>query len=279
MKHNHLFAGLLLAALSTGQAHAQFSLVNPVPQQISLSQATCFDVPTAWNIKTDASRASSFAVAALKAQTSQIAVNAKAKFIVTLGVKGDKAVAKYASKVPSKTEGYWMSVTQKGVVVVGNDEEGLFYGIETLLASMKEGKLQEGTVQDWPDVPFRGTVEGFYGTPWSHQARLSQIEFYGRNKMNVYIYGPKDDPYHRAEWRKPYPEADAQRIKELNEHAKANGVKFYWAIHPGVDIKWTTEDRDALVAKLEKMYKLGIRSYAVFFDDIWGEGAKADKQA
>ncbi len=281
MKHNTLLAGLLLAALSTGQARAQFSLVNPVPQKIQLAQTdgALFAAPSAWNIKTDASRATSFAVAALKAQTSQIAVNAKAKFTVTLGVKGDKAVSKYASKVPSKAEGYWMSVTQKGIVVVGTDEEGLFYGIETLLASMKEGKLQEGTVQDWPDVAFRGTVEGFYGTPWSHEARLSQIEFYGRNKMNVYIYGPKDDPYHRAEWRKPYPDADAQRIKELNEHAKANGVKFYWAIHPGVDIKWTTEDRDALVAKLEKMYKLGIRSYAVFFDDIWGEGAKADKQA
>ncbi len=281
MKHNHLFAGLLLAALSTGQATAQFSLVNPVPQKIQLTQATdvLFDAPTAWSIKTDASRAASFAVASLKAQASEIAVNAKAKFTITLGVKGDKAVSKYASKVPSKAEGYWMSVTQKGIVIVGNDEEGLFYGIETLLGSMNNGKLQEGTVQDWPDVPFRGTVEGFYGTPWSHKARLSQIEFYGRNKMNVYIYGPKDDPYHRAEWRKPYPEADAQRIKELNNHAKANGVKFYWAIHPGVDIKWTTEDRDALVAKLEKMYQLGIRSYAVFFDDIWGEGAKADKQA
>ena len=35
----------------------------------------------------------------------------------------------------------------------------------------------------------------------------------------------------------------------------------------------------AVVAKLEKMYTLGIRTFAVFFDDIWGEGAKGDKQA
>ena len=27
------------------------------------------------------------------------------------------------------------------------------------------------------------------------------------------------------------------------------------------------------------MYDLGVRSFAVFFDDISGEGAKADKQA
>ena len=35
----------------------------------------------------------------------------------------------------------------------------------------------------------------------------------------------------------------------------------------------------AVVGKLEKMYALGIRTFAVFFDDIWGEGAKGDKQA
>lgn len=143
----------------------------------------------------------------------------------------------------------------------------------------QKGRLEACAITDWPDVKFRGVVEGFYGTPWSHSARLSQLDFYGRNKMNVYIYGPKDDPYHRDRWRVPYPEAEAKRIQELNEYAKKCGVNFYWAIHPGVDIKWTAEDRDALLAKFEKMYELGIRSFAVFFDDIWGEGTKADKQA
>ena len=56
-------------------------------------------------------------------------------------------------------------------------------------------------------------------------------------------------------------------------------MNFYWAIHPGLDIKWTNEDRDNLVNKLEKMYGLGIRSFAVFFDDISGEGSRAEKQA
>ena len=144
---------------------------------------------------------------------------------------------------------------------------------------MENGTYEEVAVADWPDVPFRGTVEGFYGTPWSHEARLSQLDFYGKNKMNVYIYGPKDDPWHRDKWRIPYPEAEANRIAELVEVAKKNYVNFYWAIHPGVDIKWNNEDRDALVAKLEKMYDLGVRAFAVFFDDIWGEGTKADKQA
>lgn len=56
-------------------------------------------------------------------------------------------------------------------------------------------------------------------------------------------------------------------------------VDFVWAIHPGQDIKWNQEDRDLLLAKFEKMYDLGVRSFAVFFDDISGEGTNPNKQA
>ena len=273
---NKLTIGIIsaLALAGTMPAKAQFKLVNPVPQKI---QSTGFaQLPQSVNLKTSNNRGNSIAVAALK---NSLTANPKAKFTITLGIKGDKCVKAYAKHLPQKAEGYWLNISDKGAVIIGNDEEGLFYGVQTLLGSIAKGKLEKGTVTDWPDVDFRGTVEGFYGTPWSHEARLSQIAFYGRNKMNTYIYGPKDDPYHRDQWRKPYPTDEANRIKELNEVSKQNGVNFYWAIHPGVDIKWNNEDRDNLINKLEMMYALGIRSFAVFFDDIWGEGAKADKQA
>ncbi|MDY5767055.1 MAG: beta-N-acetylglucosaminidase domain-containing protein [Alloprevotella sp.] len=277
MKKQILGVSFLLALLGSAPAAAQISLVNPVPQKVEVAAGELLDAPQAWSVKTDAGRAESFAVKALL--LSSVKQDAKAPFTLTLGVKGDKSVKKYAKQVPARAEGYFLQITPQGAVIAAADEQGLFYGVQTLLASISEGKLQSCTLTDWPDVDFRGTVEGFYGTPWSHKARLSQIEFYGRNKMNVYIYGPKDDPYHRDHWREAYPDAEAKRIQELNEHAKLWGVNFYWAIHPGIDIKWTVEDRDALMAKLEKMYALGIRSFAVFFDDIWGEGTKADKQA
>ena len=273
-----LATSLLLATLSAGTATAQISLVNPVPQKVTASGKGIVAAPAAWRVICDKNRTGSIATQALVKATT-VKQQPKAAYSVTIGVKGDKAVSKVAKLIPAKAEGYYLSITDKGAVVAGADEEGLYYGVQTLLASVAEGKLECCTITDWPDVPFRGTVEGFYGTPWSHKARLSQIEFYGRNKMNVYIYGPKDDPYHRNHWRVPYPDEEARRIQELNEHAKQCGVNFYWAIHPGVDIKWNDADRDALMAKLEKMYQLGIRSFAAFFDDIWGEGTKADKQA
>ena len=259
-------------------ATAQVSLVNPVPQEVTAAtENAIFDAPVTWSINAAKAHQSGYIYDALMTASPEVAK--KANFKVTIGVKGESQVNKYKKNIPAKSEGYYMKVTEKEVVIAGNDENGLYYGVQTLLGMMKEGKLEACTITDWPDVPFRGTVEGFYGTPWSHEARKSQLEFYGRNKMNVYIYGPKDDPWHRDKWREAYPEAEANRIAELVNVAKANGVNFYWAIHPGVDIKWNDEDRDHLMAKLEIMYQLGVRSFAVFFDDIWGEGAKADKQA
>ena len=267
---------LLIAALCTVQAG--YWSQNPKYKKILWAPAEVwYDVPAQWSVVAADKYMNGYIGEAIKQAKPQIAEGQK--YTVTLGVKGDKEVKKYKKFIPKQAEGYYLKVSQEGVVVAGSDERGLFYGIQSLIREMENGIYEEVAVADWPDVPFRGTVEGFYGTPWSHEARLSQLDFYGKNKMNVYIYGPKDDPWHRDKWRIPYPEAEANRIAELVEVAKKNYVNFYWAIHPGVDIKWNNEDRDALVAKLEKMYDLGVRAFAVFFDDIWGEGTKADKQA
>lgn len=273
-------AFLLSLSICSGlalSAQAQVDLVNPVPHNVSTTKHI-FAAPKAWSVTADRQRQNSYAIAAL----AEIGVEKVAKssnFRITLGVVGDRSVSKFRKLVPQHEEGYYMAVGPKGIVVVGRDERGLYYGVQTLRDMMAKGQLETCTIQDWPDVKFRGAIEGFYGRPWSHEHRLRQIDFYGRNKMNVYIYGPKDDPYHRHHWREAYPEKEAKLLQELNTRAHQRGVNFYWAIHPGLDIKWTAEDRNNLVNKLEKMYALGIRSFAVFFDDIYGEGTKAEKQA
>ncbi|MCI6143410.1 MAG: beta-N-acetylglucosaminidase domain-containing protein [Bacteroidales bacterium] len=279
MKKRFLSVGLLLLGAMT--AAAQVSLVNPIPQKVTTTAKaggeTLFDAPAAWHIVCDKARQGSIATKALDEAAPR--QDAKARFTLRLGLVGDKAVSKVKKQVPTGEEAYYLHIDQGGATIAAHTDRGLYYGVLTLLGIMSQGKLEACTITDWPDVKHRGVVEGFYGTPWSHEHRLRQLDFYGRHKMNVYIYGPKDDPYHRDHWREPYPDTEAARIRELVDRAKARGVHFYWAIHPGIDIKWTDADRDALVAKLEKMYDLGVRAFAVFFDDIWGEGTKADKQA
>ncbi|MEG1722168.1 MAG: beta-N-acetylglucosaminidase [Bacteroidales bacterium] len=199
---------------------------------------------------------------------------------VVIGIRGEKAVRKYSKLLPGKAEGYYIRITPGQIIVMGEDTRGLFYALQTLKQLKNGDQLPLTEIKDYPDIAFRGVVEGFYGTPWSHEARLRQLQFYGEMKMNTYIYGPKDDPYHSSpNWRVAYPEKEAKQLKELVDCARKNEVDFVWAIHPGLDIKWTDADRDLVLQKFEAMYALGVRSYAVFFDDISGEGTKADKQA
>lgn len=197
-----------------------------------------------------------------------------------------------ANQVPQEDGAYTLTVTKDGVTIIGYNERGAYYGVQTLLQLNKNRELPNVTIVDYPDVPYRGVVEGFYGTPWSHEVRKSLIEYYGKYKMNSYLYGPKDDPYHSSlchltdptkpivgNWRDPYPAEEAAKIKELVEVSNKNRVDFIWAIHPGQDIKWIESDYKKLLAKFESMYDLGVRSFAVFFDDISGIGTRADKQA
>ena len=199
---------------------------------------------------------------------------------VIIGERGDEAVKAYEEQIPDKVEGYYISVGRDQAVIAGNDEAGTYYGVQTFLQMAAQSKMTTAEVKDWPDVLERGVVEGFYGNPWSHKDRLRQFDFYGKNKLNVYIYGPKDDPYHRHQWREPYPEKEAQLISELAKAAAANKVNFVWAMHPGGDIQWTEADLNSSVQKLEWMYALGVRAFAIFFDDIFGaEQSKGAKQA
>ena len=269
---------LATLCLMTGMTiHAQQIDVQPVPQQFTEATET-LTLTGSYQFNGE-NEANPYAINGLKTLLNS-KQSAKEGIRIYIGERGDKAIRKYNKFIPKQDEGYFLRISPKEIVLAGNDEQGTFYAVQTLKQLMNDNQLPITEITDYPEVRFRGVVEGFYGTPWSHQARLRHLKFYGENKMNTYIYGPKDDPYHSSpNWRLPYPEKEAKQIKELVQVAKENAVNFVWAIHPGQDIKWNQEDRDNLLAKFEKMYELGVRSYAVFFDDISGEGTKADKQA
>lgn len=119
-------------------------------------------------------------------------------------------------------------------------------------------------------IPYRGVVEGYYGRPWGTEGRVSLMDFMGERDLNTFVYGPKDDPYHHAKWREPYPEKEAKDFQKLLKVAKERHINFFWAIHLG-NFK---DEYDALFAKLDSMYALGVRSFAIFFDDFGSANAE-----
>ncbi|MBR6926766.1 MAG: beta-N-acetylglucosaminidase domain-containing protein [Bacteroidaceae bacterium] len=214
----------------------------------------------------------------LKGVSSFAKGNSKTKYVI--GCRGEKAVKAYEAQIPKVSGGYLIKITRDKVIIAANDAAGEYYGVRGLLALMKGKRaLPCCEIRDWPSMPERGIIEGFYGNPYTHAERLSMFQFMGSYGMNVYVYGPKDDPYHRTHWRDPYPAKEASLIKELAETARYHHVEFVWAIHPGLDIQWNKADSLAILHKLEKMYDIGVRAFCVFFDDIGGEGTRAEKQA
>ena len=249
-------------------------VINPTPQAMQITQKDMWvSVERGFNVKDKTGKF---------AQALDFLETGKDGFKLNIDINAKKA-EKLGVKPVSGA--YALTIDERQANIVGYDERGAFYGIQTLrqLALNPDGTKKKALptleICDWPDLPNRGVVEGFYGTPWSHQVRLSLIDFWGKNKMNTYLYGPKDDPYHSSpNWRLPYPEEEARHISELIAACKRNYVDFVWAIHPGKDIKWNEEDYNNLVHKFNLMYDLGVRSFAIFFDDIEGEGTNPVKQ-
>lgn len=268
----------LLCCIYAGMTYAQEIHVQPTPQQVKTTGGNII-LPNSYQL-TGAADADATAVNALKKLLSSKQEDKNSQFQIYIGEKGDKSVKKYSKLIPNIPEGYYLLVNDKQLVIAGNNESGTFYAIQTLSQLLKGDTIPAVEITDYPDIRYRGVVEGFYGTPWSYEDRISQLRFYGKFKMNTYIYGPKDDPYHSSpNWRLPYPEKEAAQLRNLVKIAKENKVDFMWAIHPGKDIKWNDEDRSLLLAKFENMYQLGVRSFAVFFDDITGEGTNPSRQA
>ncbi|MGI5288882.1 beta-N-acetylglucosaminidase domain-containing protein [Nonomuraea polychroma] len=177
------------------------------------------------------------------------------------------------AEVPA--EGYTLTVGDAGVLIVGADPAGAFYGAQTLIAmaaapcAEHELCVPECDVRDWPDLPLRGTIEGFYGTPWTHADRMEHLRFSGRHKLNTYVYAPKDDPYHRERWREPYPEEELARLAELVTEAAAQHVRLVFAVSPGLSMVYSDPaERAALRAKAEQVWQAGVREFALLFDDI-----------
>jgi hypothetical protein len=114
-----------------------------------------------------------------------------------------------------------------------------------------------------------GVIEGFYGRPWTHEQRLALLPRLNAWGMNTYMYAPKDDIKLRARWREPYGTGEADRIRALVEACRGEGLRFVYAIAPGLDIRYGEgAETERLVAKVDGLLDLGVHDVALLFDDI-----------
>ncbi|MFE6970012.1 beta-N-acetylglucosaminidase domain-containing protein [Isoptericola sp. NPDC057653] len=279
-------------AAPTGTAGTDLPVVSPAPQQMWRAGR---DVPLTGNVgvvvdeHTDPAARDAL-VRTLRAHgvdrvrvtgPAEAGAHGRAPLQILLGDAGraDVRSALGDVSVPDHAEAYALRVDRGAggrvgtVTLAGADAAGQFYAVKSLeqllVTRGHDTTIAGAAVQDFPSMPLRGTIEGFYGEPWTSAERLDQMAFYGDLKANTYVYAPKDDPYHREQWRDPYPEDELAGLAELVDAATANHVRFTFALSPGNSICYTSDaDMAALEAKFQALYDVGVRAFNVPLDDI-----------
>ena len=126
-----------------------------------------------------------------------------------------------------------------------------------------------------------GTIEGFYGRPWTWEERESTIAFLAPHGYRFYLYAPKADVYLRRRWKEPHPPELAENLAALSARCRTLGVRFGVGISPfEIYAGFDDEAREALARKLAFADELGIQDLAILFDDMRGDQPDlADRQA
>ena len=166
-------------------------------------------------------------------------------------------------------EKYILTINGNDIDILCSGEKSAFYALCDIEDRLDNDTLTDGKFVCAPTFRTRGYIEGFYGTPWTHENRLSVLSCMAKNRMNTLYYAPKDDDYHRDFWRDKYPEKDLMKLKEFVDTAAEYYMNFSWCIAPGLSIKYSDEaEFTALIEKTKQIYSIGIRSFGLLLDDI-----------
>lgn len=120
--------------------------------------------------------------------------------------------------------------------------------------------------------PELGIIEGFYGKPWSWEAREQAISFLAPHGYHYYMYAPKADPFLRRRWEELHPAPTSEKLKALAFHCHATGVRFGIGLSP-YELFNNFDDaaRNVLERKLAFFDDVGIEDLAILFDDMRGD--------
>lgn len=159
----------------------------PYPTRLEAGKKT-FAKPESVSVKTDAlgKAARQILTRDLKA-LANVAVRPRARFAVTLRI---------AARPSAKPESYRLRLTSRGAELVGADEAGLFYGVQTLLQIFVLAPREAWTnlrIDDAPHYAMRSFMPDLGRAPYSLPMLKRIVRILARLKMNVLHLHLNDD--------------------------------------------------------------------------------------
>lgn len=102
---------------------------------------------------------------------------------------------------------------------------------------------------------------------WEERSRI--IDVMQALRLNTYLYAPKEDPYHRREWRTPYPREWTAEFTSFVKNGCAAGISVVPGIAPGLSFDYCSkDDYFALIRKCGALAKTGPHALCLLMDDI-----------
>jgi len=249
MKKAFLVATFLCLLFASMAARAQQNLLFPdkrllpVPQQVSFSDQH-FVLDDEWSVNILNVAASD---PALQSMISEL----KERFGISIGTKQiKKGTAKNKSiqlkilpgavniglttdsnRTALKKQAYHLTLQQQNIIITANAQQGLFYGVQTLLQCLQplNGKtyFTEGEIVDWPDMDLRV----IYWDDAHHLERLDAMKRAIRQAAYYKISGfaLKLEGHFEFASAKPVVEPfayTAKEYQELTDYAKARYIEL-----------------------------------------------------
>lgn len=124
-----------------------------------------------------------------------------------------------------------------------------------------------------------GVIEGFYGRPWSWEARRSWVGHLGRTaKHRCYVYAPKSNVYLGQQWRTVWPREQWLPLVDFSEHCRNNAVRFGIGLSPR-EITLKADDLKALRTKVKELAILKPDIFCLLCDDTEALADTSQSQA
>uniref|UniRef100_A0A182QWE0 GH84 domain-containing protein n=1 Tax=Anopheles farauti TaxID=69004 RepID=A0A182QWE0_9DIPT len=187
----------------------------------------------------------------------------------------DFDMAETVTDAPTEAAGSEINLQESSTIIASSASSNSI----TSELLVTDGVKASSTVQSPAEGFICGVVEGFYGRPWTTEQRKDLFRKLKQWGMDSYIYAPKDDYKHRAYWRELYTVEEADHLTGLITAAHEQGINFYYALSPGLDITYSSaKEVSILKRKLDQVSQFGCKAFALLFDDIEPEMSKPDKE-
>ncbi len=116
---------------------------------------------------------------------------------------------------------------------------------------------------------YSGYIEGYYGRLLSWDDREKILSAMKRLSLDTYVYGPKEDIFHRLQWKRPYPREWIQRFTRFVKEGKKKSITVVPCLSPGLSYGYcSVSDYKTLVNKFNAFIACGAETVGLFMDDI-----------